>query len=368
MGGAAFRMYFGDRSATAEELARIESITIEQEMEMAWEARIRMVLCLDDQGRWKHQPADTAQPFSRIRVEIKLGEGEFKPLIDGPVAGFAAAMSSEPGRSVANLIVRDDSVMLNREESTEIFTNETDSALADQMFARCDTITGRDIIETGNPAPTTVKRGTPIQFLRDLAMANGYLAYVLPGEAPGQSVGVFRAPSSFAPELPALVLLGEGRNMIEAEFTDDSEGAETTSARSLRISDQQVVSAQRSIEDQDLLGSLPQASGDGSALRELPPEDNTREDPEAQTQNQNQRASYALHMTGSVMPGCYDGVLAPYENISIQAGDTPYSGVWLIHKVTHHISPSIYTQELQAKRNALSDVGAGPMGLVSGVF
>ena len=51
MGGAAFRMFFGDRAATTEELARVEEILVEQEMRMAWEARIRMVLCLDDQGR-----------------------------------------------------------------------------------------------------------------------------------------------------------------------------------------------------------------------------------------------------------------------------------------------------------------------------
>ena len=335
MAGASFRMFFGERPATVEELERVEAITIEQEMEMAWEARIRMVLCLDDKGRWKHQPDSFARPFSRVRVEVKQGAGDFVPLIDGPVAGFAAEMASDPGQSIVNLVVRDDSVLLNREESIEVFENRVDSDLADEMFGRTPTVTGRDIQPTTNTPPVTVKRGTPIQFLRELARVHGYLAYVLPGETPGQSVGCFRPPDTNPATLPPLVLLGQDRSLLDATFTDDSEGPETTRARSLRISDQQIVSAERNIQDQTLLGALPQVSEDQTALRELPPEENTREDPEAQTNSQTQRASYALKMEGSILPGCYDAVLTPYRNVTVRAGDTPYSGDWLIHKVSH---------------------------------
>lgn len=368
MGGASFRMFFGSRPATLEELQRVESITVEQEMEMAWEARVKMVLCLDDQGHWRHQPAEFAQPFSRFRVEVKLGDGDFTPLIDGPVAGFTTEMSSSPGVSVVNLVVRDDSVLLNREEGTEVFENRSDSDLADEMFGRTPTVTERDIQPTASAAPQTVKRGTPIQFARELARVNGYLAYVLPGNEPGQSIGCFRPPSGDAPTLPPLTLLGEDRNLIEASFNDDSEGQETTRARTLRISDQQIVSAQQNVESETLLGDLPAVSGDASALRELPPQDNTREDPEAEASSQSRRASYSVTVSATVVPGCYDGVLTPYQTVRIRAGDTPYSGDWLIHRVNHRITPSVYTQEFQAKRNALSDTGTDPLGLVSGVF
>lgn len=371
MGGTSFRMFFGDRPATVAELERIEAITVEQEMEMAWEARVRMVLCLDDDGHWKHQSGEFAQPFTRLRVEIKQGEEAFTPLIDGPVAGFAAEMSSSPGQSVVNLVVRDDSVLMNREEETEIFQERVDSDLAVEMFGRFPTITSTQVQSTSNTAPVTVKRGTPIQFLRELARVHGYMAYVLPGEAPSQSIGCFLPPDTSSANLSPLVLLGEDRNLIDAEFNDDSEGPERTRARSLRISDQQIVSAERSAQDQTLLGNLPQISDDQSALRELPPEENTREDPEAEVGSQARRAAYSLKMAARVVPECYDAILAPYRNVTVRAGDTPYSGDWLIHKVSHRITPSVYTQEFEAKRNAVTDTGDGgllDLSAASGVF
>lgn len=370
MAATSFRMYFGTRPATEEELGRIEQIVVDQEMEMAWEARIRMSLCLDDAGHWRHQPAELVQPFSRVRVEVQKGTGPFTPLIDGSVAGLTTAMGAGPGVSVVDLVVRDDSVLMNREESTEIFEERLDSDLADEMFARVPTITGRDILPTTDAAPVTVKRGTPIQFVRELARVHGYLAYVLPGESAGESVGCFRPPSSDSPTLPPLVLLGADRTLLDADFRDDGEGPETTRGRSLRISDQQIVSAERSIQDESLLGALPPIPDDHTALRELPPAESTREDPLSEVTAQSRRASYSLVMDARVMPGgCYDAVLAPYRTVTVRAGDTPYSGDWLIHKVTHTITPSIYTEELQARRNAVSDAGAdGLASLVSGVF
>lgn len=371
MGGASFRLFFGDRPATVEELERIEEITVEQEMEMAWEARIKMVLCLDDSGHWKHQSGEFAQPFTRLRVEIKQGEGEFVPLIDGPVAGFAAEMTSAPGSSTVNLVVRDDSVLMNREEATEVFNERINSDLADEMFGRVSSITDRDIQPTQNTAPVTVKRGTPIQFARELARVHGYLAYVLPGEAPGQSIGCFRPPETSPSSLPPLVLLGEGRSLVDATFTDDSEGPETTRGRTMRISDQQIVSAERTSQEQDLLGGLPPVSDDQGALRELPPQDATREDPEAEAESQARRASYSLKLTARLVPGCYDDILSPYRTVAVHAGDTPYSGDWLIHRVAHRITPSIYTQEIECKRNSVADTSGGglfDLSSAGGVF
>ena len=76
-------------------------------------------------------------------------------------------------------------------------------------------------------------------------------------------------------------------------------------------------------------------------------------------------------MAANVVPGCYDAILSPYRTVTLRAGDTPYSGDWLIHRVTHRITPSVYSQELQAKRNAVADTAGGGLLDVSaagGVF
>ena len=127
MGETRFRVWFGSREASEDELARIEEIEVTQEMDKFWEARLRMTMCLDAQGRWQHRPDVVAGPFTRVRVELDPGNGRFVPLIDGPVSNFESSLDSQPGRSTATFAVRDDSVFLNREEATEVFRDKTDS-------------------------------------------------------------------------------------------------------------------------------------------------------------------------------------------------------------------------------------------------
>ena len=42
-------------------------------------------------------------------------------------------------------------------------------------------------------------------------------------------------------------------------------------------------------------------------------------------------------------------VLTPYNKVRVDAGATPYSGDYLITKVVHRITPSLYSQEIEAK-------------------
>src|SRR4029434_3082922 len=113
-----FRVYFGDRAATTEELSRIEEIVVEQEMDMAWEAHGRLYLCTGENGHLPNGADEFAQAFSRVRVEIGSGSS-FTPLIDGPVASYDHQLDSQPGHSSVTLIVRDDSTLLNPEEKGE---------------------------------------------------------------------------------------------------------------------------------------------------------------------------------------------------------------------------------------------------------
>jgi hypothetical protein len=367
MASAAFRAYFGTRPATAEELARIEEIVVEQEIDMVWQARVRMTMLLDDQGRWRVQPSTLAPPFSRFRVELQLDAGEWVPLIDGTVAGWETGLG-RPGNSHARMIVRDDMVLMNREEATEVFRDQTDSELAAQIFTRFSTLVPGTITPTTERPPSTVRRGTSIRFLRDLAKANGFHAYVEPGALLGTSLGHFRAPDPAPPTLPPMILFGNGRNLSEANFTEEHEGPERTRASAIRISDQQVVSSQASFEDEALMGALPAISNNTGALREPPPDEIRRENPDAVAQAQTRASAYAHRVTGQVKSGCYPAVLAPYRKVTIRAGDLPQSGDWLLWSVRHRITPMTYTQHFSARRNALSEASSGATSALAGVF
>jgi hypothetical protein len=374
MGEQRLRIWFGDRAASVDELGRIEQVEVTQEMDAFWEAELRMALCLDEKGAWLHWPGDTAQPFSRVRVELDIGSGHFEPLIDGPLVSIDASLDSQPGRSTATIVVRDDSAFLNRDEEVEAaFENRSDGAIAEELFGRFEQIRETRIEGTQATPETTMRRGTVLQFLRELARANDRHAYVLPGAQPGASIGCFLPDPADAADLPPLVLAGEGRNLTGASVTQDPDGGERTQARVLRADDQGVTSVETGAEDLGLMRTLPALPADLTPRRLLDPADNVREDPAAAAAAQARRSAYVYRLASHVIPGRYAGVLAPYRKVQLDAGATPYSGAYLITKVVHRITPSLYSQELEAKADSATEVppgGALPLtaALGAGIF
>lgn len=354
-----FRVWFGDRGASDDELRRIEQIEVTQEVDAFWEARMQLALCLDTDGRWLHWPGDSHSPFSRVRIDVDPGGGRFVPLIDGPLVSVDAALDAQPGRSTATIVVRDDSAFLNRDEAVEApFERRSDSQVAEDLFGRFEQIATTRIDGTGATPEMTTRRATVLQFLRELGRASDRHAYVLPGDEPGKSIGCFLPDPQGATDLPPLKLIGEGRNLANASITQQPEGGARTQAQVLRVDDQGVTRFEASAADLGLMRALPAMPADLAPRRLLHPSDNTRADPQGAASAQARRDGYLFKLASHVLPGCYGGVLQPYQKVRVDAGATPYSGDYLITKVVHHITPSVYWQELEAETDSVSEVPA----------
>lgn len=359
MGDTRFRVWFGDRAASEDELARFEQIEVTQEMDATWQAELRMAMCLDENGAWLHWPGDSATPFSRVRVEIDIGNGRFAPLIDGPLVSIDASLDAQPGRSTASMVVRDDSAYLNRDEDSEPpFQNRSDSDIAEELFGRFGQIASTRIDATDITHESATRRTSVLQFLRERAAQADRHACVLPGDGPGKSIGCFIAEPEGPADLPPLVMIGEARNLSNARVEEDPDGAEITVVRSLRVSDQGVTSFEASAADLGLMRDLPAVPADLTPRRTLDPADNLLEDPEAVASARARRQGYVYKLSSQVIPGCYGAVLAPYLKVRVDAGRTPYSGDYLITKVMHRITPSVYSQQIEAKTNSVTAVDA----------
>lgn len=362
MGEARFRVWFGERAASVDELRRIERIEVVQAMDAFWEARIEVVLCVDANGAWLHWPGETAEPFSRVRVEIDLGDGAFVPLIDGPLVGIDAALDSQPGRSGATLLVRDDSAFLQRDEEAEPpWEFKKDSEIVEELFGRYAQIAQTRITATEATPASTTRRGSVLDFLYELALLNDRRVYVLPGAEPGQSIGCFLPDPTEPGSLPPLVLLGSGRNLTNASITQDPDAGGEYYAQTLSVDDQGVASLQNAASDLGLLRDLPAVPLDLRPRRLLHPADNTRADAAGALAGQARRDGYVYRLTSQVVSGCYAAVLTPYQKVRVDAGATPYSGDYLITRVTHQITPSNYQQELEAQADSVSAVSAAEL-------
>ena len=156
MSSIEYKMFLGNKPATQDELDRFEDISVQQEVDMTWEARLQVPLCTDDKGNWTGESEKFLASFARVRVEVKVGDADFVPLIDGPVATTESDMSGEPGRSILTLVVRDDSVYLHRDEKVENFGKKSISDIAMSILKRPQQISKAEVESVDAPPPSSV--------------------------------------------------------------------------------------------------------------------------------------------------------------------------------------------------------------------
>ena len=79
-----YRVYFDGEAASSDELAAIASIVVDQELDAAWEARMQIAICADERGNWREGDR-YAEDFTRVRIELRLGNDDFTPLPGSPL-------------------------------------------------------------------------------------------------------------------------------------------------------------------------------------------------------------------------------------------------------------------------------------------
>jgi len=232
-----------------------------------------------------------------------------------------------------------------------------------------------DVEDTpAQPDQTTaasVRRGTPMQYLRDLARRNrNYHAYVLPGSQPSQSIGCFKPFPSDTDGLPEMVLLGADRNIEAFNVTNHAQAPGTVQAATVSIAHDTVRTSTSSYRDATLMGDRPPDAGDANpSVALLPPGQTDRIDLDQATRGAAAESGYSLEATGRTATLCYKSVLSPYRCVLVKMSDSQYSGKYVIVRVTHTLTRSTYTQSFSLKGNAISSGGAGGgLSIPGGLF
>ncbi len=358
-----YRLFFNDAPAKQDQLDMVESIENQQDIDMAWEAKLEIPLCSSDSGKWAKEDDKILAEFARFRIEVKVGKGGFVPLIDGPMVAFDNNMSSEPGQSSLSVRVHDDSVLLNRDEKIDAFKGKTDDEIARAIFRSIPQITSiqTDPVPPADTKlqPVVIQRGTGIEILRLLAKRRNMHAYVLPGPKAGQSVGVFKKFPTTKDGLPDLILLGPDRNISKFDVKNRATQAGKTVGYSVSLTDKKVVKKTSSFQRLDLLGSNPPLKKEKDAgTYLLPPDLVDSVDLDSAVQAKTDASSYQFEASGMLYTECYGKVLTPYRLVTARGVNGRLSGDYIITGVTHSLNRESYTQTFKLRRNARS-AGAG---------
>jgi hypothetical protein len=361
MANIEYTVFFDSKQADQSLHDKIDEVKVVQQVDQAWEARVKIPVCVNNDGKWDGEEEAFMRPYNRVRIEVKVGEAQSVPLIDGPVVGFEGERSTQPGQSIVTIVVHDDTAFLNRKDELAFYQKGTDSEIARQIFSQADEIQGPFKIDPvpaqpDNPSAVVVQRGTKIQILRSLAGRHRrWHAYVLPDSVPGQSIRAFRKFPTTTDGLPALVLLGPERNLASFNATNNHSEPRDVTASTLQIKNKNIVTKTAKYSEVALIGT--EAANKDNKKRStyrLPPGQNDSVDLDSAVQGELERSSYSIVANGSVIPFCYDGVLSPYRAVDVVISDSPYSSTYVITKVEHNLTRSFYTQEFTALSNSLS--------------
>lgn len=357
-----FKVYYGETPATQEQLDAIEEIVVDQEIGRAWEARISIPIQIAEDGSWSGEDDPAYAEFARVRVEARIGDGDFIPLIDGRIVDQDPGMSSNPGNSKLTLTIHDDTTLLHRETRSESFPpGQSDSDIAQSLMSDA-ALGGRvEVDATGAPTdPDSVvqRHGTPMQLLRALmARHRDFYAYVLPGSAPGTSDCFFKKlPDDVDASLPDLVLTGPDRNISNFNIQRMANRAARYEAASLSMSDKSVAdSSSDSTTVPPAEGEASTAAGETDVrVRRLPPGTADHTDVSEAAEGSALNSSFTVRAEGSVLPLCYDAILSPYRRVRAHVSNSRYSSTYVIFKVTHTLGISEYTQSFSVRGNAVT--------------
>ncbi len=367
-----YRLFLDDEPATREQLDKIDAIVVDQEIDTAWEARLTVPICADDNGRWDGEDEPFLQELARVRVEVKVGDRPYVALIDGPVVGTDRTTSSEPGQSSVIVLVHDDSAFLNREDEVRSFENLLDHEIASQVYRDTQQIDSVDVERslpcTCGITPVEIQRGTRMALLRRLARRQGMHAYVLPGADPGKSIGAFKKLPTRADGLPEMVLLGPDRNIASFNVANDAQRPANVQSFSLSIGDRAVSEATSQARDLELLGPEAALSSPGNAGgRILEPDEACCLAPQDAVQVAAERASYSFEASGAVLCECYGAALSPYRVVPVRAVGSRLSGDYVIRRVSHRLDRWQYSQEFTLMRNARSGGAGGGADLAASI-
>src|ERR1700688_151996 len=374
MSCAQFKLFFNDQVATAKQLDSFETITVQQEMDMGWTASLEVPLCTNTQGDWTGESESWFQPMNRLRIEVNLQGGSYVPLIDGPIVTCNYDMHMEPGQSMGHVEVHDDGFLLARNENVKLYPGITDDQIAQQIYDdNNDYIKSTQIDSVDAPANlsdnTTVLRDTSMELLQQLARRQHMTmhASILPGAQPHSSIGCFQKDPSGDSGLPAMVLLGKNRNLLNIRFSSTAATAAAFRGASISLSDASVDSSTASLSDINRLGTDPPSGTPVNRL--LRPGQARNVNLQSALLAASEQSAYALHAEGEVLKDSYPAVLQPYQNVQVTGSNGRLSGLWLIRKVTHTLTRNSYGQTFQLQRNARSaGTGNTSPGIPASIF
>jgi phage protein D len=353
------------------------NLEVELDNELASMFRLRLAIRQQRNGTWTYLDEPSFRIWKPLTISAGFDTG-VEALMSGYITHVKPAFDPDPAQCTLEIWGMDGSVRMDREEKLVAWPNAKDSTIAWEIFrlygfasVPADPQRIEDTLIIHNEAVSTIlQRETDIQFLKRLALRNGFECYV------EGTTGYFRKPQVGANPQPVLAVhFGEETNvnrlsievnaltpanvtmfqvdltskgMPEAAATNGQQPVDQTSHGVLEVavttSQQPALGATRSFPSPDIApGQMHISMNVTTGYPEM----------DALCQALFHEAEWFVTAEGEIAGNQYGHVLKPRGTVTIKGVGETYSGLYYVTHVTHTFTSSGYTQFFRAKRNAL---------------
>lgn len=305
-------------------------------------------------------PEGFFDPKTRVIV-ITSVKGTPTVVLDGLIVRQEVGASNIPGQTTLTVTGEDLTLLMDLEERTDRYPNLAPSKRVERILQKYADygIDPRIFREQVHQPPHEQLRvdyqtGTDLQYVNELARANGYTFYLDPGPRPGRSTAFWGPEQRLGERQHALnVNMDVNSTVDQLTFAYDGTAREEPQARwqDPRTRDTQLlpqpdISPLRPPLGRRASPALKRKTLSGTAKKAL-------EQAQAEILGRAATSADAISGSGQLDVNRHGYVLRPRELVGVRGAGVTYDGDYYVKSVTHNLRPGSYQQNFTLSREGL---------------
>ncbi|MFE2181951.1 hypothetical protein [Streptomyces sp. NPDC059455] len=305
-------------------------------------------------------PEGFFDPRTRVIVTAAV-KGTPIVLLDGLIVRHEVGASNQPGQTTLTVTGEDLTLLMDLEERTDRYPNLPPFKRVSRILSKyTDYGIEADVIEEKILQPPNAQRrvdyqtGTDLQYVTDLAQANGYVFYLIPGPFPEVSTAYWGPEKRIGTAQHALTVNMDVNSTVDQlTFAYDGTAREEPQARvqdpATRTSTllaQPDISPLRPPLGKRATPALKRKTLSGTAKKD-------RAQAEAEALARAATTADAISGSGSLDVNRHGYILQPRQLVGVRGAGRTYDGEYYVKSVTHHLRPGSFQQNFTLTREGL---------------
>jgi len=335
-------------------------IRLEVELDTEMAASFKLRLCMvKAQGNWTNLDEDHIAVWKPITISAGF-QDNYEELLSGFITQLRPDFGANPEEAVLEVWGMDKSVLLDRIEMLKDWPDKMDSDIATEIFSNHGLTPSVETTELVHEAPisTIIQRETDMQFLKRLALRNGYECYVQ------GDIGYFGPPDFTSDPQPVLSIhFGDESNASNFKVNLDGMAPASVGMFQLNRMSKEVQQVNITATELDALGDtdssgiLAQGMDPGQIFVGMNSA-TANEEMNALCQGLYHKADWFVNAEAEIHANDYSHVIMPRKLVTVRGIGEKFSGVYYVNHTRHVFVPDGYTQYVKLQRNGMLPTGA----------